>query len=512
MATVAIARKSLRQFAAGRILSAVVGFATLLVLVRVLPRSDYGVYVALFASFEILQLAASPGAYAVVFRYVPELRVPQARTALVKLFRWLTAYRAVTLLLVAAAFGAGAPLIAQTLGAREADAAIRLFAVVMIFEGLARFFDATFESLLEQGMAQLSILLRNSAKLLTMLALSDFARTEFSLGTWLQAESLTSAFGCVVSAVLMTWHLRRRLDGIGGITSQAPHSQIGLRRMFRFAVPTYFAQLLYIASGVELVKLLISRLGGPAAAAPFGFAAALTGTVNRYLPSFLLVGWLRPIFVSARNGENGVVYLATMSSVIIKFNLLMLMPVLVGLGVAGRQVVNALGGGRMDDAEHLLYLLSIVLLLQSFRSVVSLVGMTFELGRDSLGATLRSLWGLALGAGAFLLWGTWAVCCGLIASEAIWATYMLRRLAKHGFSVRWDAAGLCKIGVSALVPGVAALLIARWAPVQLSHGGWMALAIGAALACVGLSVFLKPLAADERAMVRRLVPARFVLW
>ena len=69
--TATVAKRSLGHFAVGRIFSAAIGICTLLLLVRALQRSDYGMYIALFASFEILQLAASPGAYAIVFRYCP---------------------------------------------------------------------------------------------------------------------------------------------------------------------------------------------------------------------------------------------------------------------------------------------------------------------------------------------------------------------------------------------------------------------------------------------------------
>lgn len=500
-----VAKRSLKHFAIGRVASAVVGITTLLVLVRVLDRADYGLYIALMAGFEIAQLAASPGAYAVVFRYVPELRGAAGAAQLRQLVRWLMAYRVLTLGLAAAALAFWANEVAAFLGASAQGAAVRIYALVLLFEALCRLIDVQFESLLEQGLAQFSVLCRNGAKLLALLVLSNGTTESIALGAWVVAEAVTSAMGVVVSVGLTWRYLNHQPQGEGRAVD------LSLARLRRFALPTYVSQVIYMSTSTEMVKILVSKFAGAVVAAPFGFAAALATTMQRYLPSFLLVGWLRPLFITAREQGKSGQEIVGIAGAVIKLNALFLAPMLSAILVAGPDLVNVLAGGRLPDSLPFLYFFAALLLLQSVRGVVSMLGFTFELGSASLRATLLSVLGLLMGLAGYPWLGVWSLSLGVAISELLWIMSMAwsLRTASVLFTLPWT--GMAKLalsaGAAATAVGLArSMLGVDSAPLSIAFG------IVAAVFCLGISALLRPFETSERALINRLLPARLFIW
>lgn len=504
----AVARRSLKHFAVGRVVSAVVGITTLLVLVRVLDRVEYGLYIALMAGFEIAQLAASPGAYAVVFRYWPEMRQAGAAGQLQRLTKLLAFYRLLSLAFVGGLLALFAPPIAGSLGMPSHASALRIFAITFVFESASRLLDAQFESLLQQGVAQSSVLFRNSLKLIALLVMSRGGQDILPLTSWITIESIASFAGWFVSTLLM-WR------SVKALSAESSGIAVDMRfaRIKSFSLPTYLSQVLYLCSGAEMVKLILGKLVGAGMVAPFGFAAALSATVQRYLPSFLLVGWLRPLFISARQAGKSSAEISSLASAVVKLNLLVLAPVATGIAVAGPGIVGQLSGGRLPDAEGYLYFFSLLLVAQSIRAVIALLGVVFELGPQGLHATLLSLFGLAAGAVLYPLLGAWAFCIGLVISEIVWALSMLRALRNSGTDFQLPWLGLAKLFASALGAAGTVFLVVNISPTAAAHPkAWLALAIVGALACLALSAILKPFTSEERMFINRLLPGRFFVW
>lgn len=506
--TTAVAKRSLSHFAIGKVFSVLIGIATLLLLVRSLSREHYGVYITLFAAFEILQLAASPGAYAVAFRYLPELRPAGGGVGLQALVQRLTAYRVVTLLLCGGSIFICAPLLAELAGAAYTVTVVRLFAVLLCFEGIARFIDVQFESLLQQGRAQASALLRNGTKLLGLLLVGGAGMHEVPLELWLSIEVATSALGAVVSCGLLLRYGALRARETVAQTLRVPDTA----RQLRFSVPTYFSQVLYLLTGTEMVKLLVSRLLGATAIAAFGFASSLSATIQKYLPSYLLIGWVRPLFISARSSGRSTADLVKLAGTVIKVNALMLAPITAVLLVAGDPLLALLSGGRMTDAIGYLYFFVFLLFVQSIRAVVSLLGFTMEVGSGGLVATLVSVVGIVLGIAGYPSFGVWALCGGLVLSELSWGMVMAAYLKASGMALRIPLLSLAKfaLAIALAAAGLRAIGVA-----ELAGAGPVALMLSITAAgafCLALSALLRPFSADERSQINNLLPVKVFVW
>lgn len=504
----AVAKKSLGHFAIGKVLAVVIGIATLLLLVRSLSREHYGVYITLFAAFEILQLASSPGAYAVAFRYLPELRPVGGGLALSALVRRLTAYRVGTLALCGAAMFLAAEPLASIAGGGYTPVVVQLFALLLCFEGTARFVDTQFESLLQQGRAQVCALLRNGSKLLTLLLVGGAGQHEVQLELWLRIEVATSALGAVVSSGLLLHYGAQRAREAAIQTLCMPT----MARQLSFSVPTYFSQVLYLLTGTEMVKLLVSRLLGAQTIAAFGFASALSATVQKYLPSYLLIGWVRPLFISARSSGKSNADLVGLAGTVIKINVLMLAPVTAVLLVAGEPLLALLSGGRMTDGIGYLQFFVCLLLVQSVRAVISLLGFTMEIGSGSLVATLVSILGIGLGIAGYPIFGIWALCGALVVSELLWAGVMVAYLKAAGMSFRLPMRSMLKFAGAVLA---ATFALRATGVASYAAGGLTGLAVSVVLAvtlCLALCAALRPFTGDERALINKLLPVKVFIW
>lgn len=506
--TTAVAKKSLGHFAIGKVLAVVIGIGTLLLLVRSLSRDHYGAYITLFAAFEILQLAASPGAYAIAFRYLPELRPPGGGVGLRTLVGRITVYRMGSLLLCGALIFLTAPWLAGLAGGPYTTTVIRLFALLLCFEGTARFVDVEFESLLQQGRAQASALLRNGTKLLSLLLVGGAGQHEVQLELWLSIEAATSALGAVVSSGLLLQYSAQRAREAVAQTLHVPD----MARQLRFSIPTYFSQVLYLLTGTEMVKLLISRLLGAQAIAAFGFASALSATIQKYLPSYLLIGWVRPLFISARSGGKSTAELVQLAGTVIKINVLMLAPITAALLVAGEPLLALLSGGRMTDSISYLHFFVFLLLIQSIRAVIALLGFTMEIGSGGLVATLVSVVGIGLGVAGYPSFGIWALCGGLVVSELSWGAVMIGYLKAAGMAFRLPLLSLCKFAAAVAFTAAVLHVVGFVSVASSSVPGLVAALAAAGLVCLGACAALRPFSSDERSMINKLLPVKVFVW
>lgn len=506
--TTAVAKKSLSHFAIGKVFSVLIGIATLLLLVRSLSRDHYGVYITLFAAFEILQLAASPGAYAIAFRYLPELRPAGGGVGLQALVHRLTAYRVATLVLCGAAIFIAAPTLAELAGPAYTTTVLRLFALLLCFEGIARFIDVEFESMLQQGRAQASALLRNGSKLLGLLLVGGAGRHEVPLELWLSIEVATSALGAVASCGLLLQYGARRARESVAQTLHVP----AMARQLRFSIPTYFSQVIYLLTGTEMVKLLVSRLLGTQAIAAFGFASALSATIQKYLPSYLLIGWVRPLFISAKTSGRSMSDLVQLAGTVIKINVLMLAPITTALLVAGEPLMALLSGGRMTDGIAYLYFFVFLLFIQSIRAVIALLGFTMEIGSGGLVATLVSVVGIGLGVAGYSSFGIWSLCGGLVVAELSWGAVMVGYLKASGMAFRLPLLSLSKFALAIVLTALALRAVGL---ADAAIGGTLALLavlVASAAVCLGVCALLRPFAGGERSMINKLLPVKVFVW
>lgn len=493
----AAARRSLGHFAGGKLVSAALGIAYLLTTVRAMEPGDYGRYVAVLASCEIFYLATGLGLSTVAQRYVAEYRVRAEAGAFCAFLN--RALRRRLLLSLGFALGVLAlwqPLMALTGMALDPTWRWMLGALLVASAGVS-FLEEVMGALLLQGYSQILGVLRNVAKLAFVTA-ALLAGAGLPLATVLAIECGVAVASWLAAEVIVRRWARR--------TPSSPQARADFASptMDRVAWRFYAVQLLGQAYGTNMVKLLVTRLLGATQTAALGVAQSVTDMLRNYMPAHLLAAWVRPIMVARWVERRDLGELSLIANLVLKLNLLGLLPAAALFAVLGDPLLAWLTAGRYTGLGALLALLTGLTVLQSAHLLLTMVTLTLEQPGVSLRATLAAAATLPLLVLAMLGFGLHGAAIGLALGELAWVGVAWGLLRSRGFALRFDAAGVCKIALAALVAAGAGAMCLH----TRNSLHWALVAAAMALAYALALLILRPASASDLELVRRLLAAR----
>lgn len=497
-------KRSLLHFLMGKGASAVVALGMLLLLVRVLDREEYGVYIVLLALLEMVQIGSSLGCYSALHRYLPELLSRRQGLALRSMFALITYWRASTLLLACIVCALFAGPLARMLGLPQFETVVALYAIVIFFEGGARYLDVVFETLLMQGMSQMAILLRNGLRV-ACVAFFWLRHEPLTLLELVWIEAIASGCGLAFGGYLVHQQVN-----IIARTWPGTEAMPDTRRVRTYALPAYLAQLLGLMQGPDLVKMLVARLAGAIQSGAFGFAATVASMLQRYLPVFLLIGLVRPLFVAHHARGKDVAKLIGMANLVFKLNVFVIAPAALLFFVGGERLASLLSGGKFPQSWLFMAGFCLLLVVQTLHTVLGLLALAAEEARASLVGVAYGLAGIAIGVAGFPYLGASALCGGLIVSELIWCMVMVRALRHHGMHFRLDWRGMSKLWFAAACAALPLYVFDSGTHISVG----IELLRGAAMAVLYLLVarVVRPFSADERQLINSALPKPLFIW
>ncbi|GHD56386.1 lipopolysaccharide biosynthesis protein [Jeongeupia chitinilytica] len=495
------AKQSLLHFFAGKGASALLGIAGLLLAVRSLAPADFGLMVAVLAFAEIFYLVSGFGLSTQAQRYVAEYRIKLTPSAFPGFIWRLQLRRLLYSVLFLMPVVLGARWLLAWFDMQPVYAVWPLFAVLLLLGTQVRFFDELFGSLLLQGAVQASLLLRN---LLKLCGYGVFVLKAWSMpvATALWIEVVMYAAALLLSIWQMARYLRRTAGEPAG-DGQLPHyrnpEQEGVSRRF------YLVQCLGQVYGSNAQALLTTRLLGAVQTAALGFAQSLTDMVRNYLPAQLLLGWIRPLMVARYVEHRDYAQLQRFANIILKANLLAIIPACVLMFGHGDTIGAWLSGGRYPALGSLLAALFVLIALQTMHLVLGLVTLTIEKAGANIWATLLACAGLPL---ALLLapqWGLMGIVVTLCISELIWIATVLLLLWRAAMPFVVEPGPVLRL----LLAGGALALLDHWLSQPVGAVWWSLLAcVLGGLLFLLLSWWLRPFNVAERAMLGKVLPAR----
>ncbi|MFZ5521360.1 MAG: lipopolysaccharide biosynthesis protein [Pseudomonadota bacterium] len=498
-------KRSLAHFLLGKVAGLTIGAAWVLLLVRALEPADYGRYVAFTGIGEVLQLALAFGLMLISERYLPELRIQGDEHRLTwAVWHWLKWRLALLAGGCAVVAVSGQALLAWA-GLAGLQTALLFFLISTVAEGTARHAESMFDSLLMQSYSQVSILFRYGLRVVA-LAVLHAGGQPLSLDHWMAVEA-----ACFCASLLLTGFLLwRGLPALREGRASAAGPSLPWARHLRYAAPVYVAELIALAASIETVKVLVNRLDGADAAALYGFCATLALMLQRYLPNFLLIGMIRPMFVAALHGPQAERDLNRLFGVLTQLNLFIMAPAVVAAWWFGDRIVLALSGGQLAHGGSMLAAMLLLVLTQALRAVINLLIMVFEEGR-------RRLWAAVAGASVFALvpallpqTDSLSLVLGLVAADVVAGLFMLHAGVRRHLSLHWSLAPVLKITAGCMGATLAALA----ADMLLRAHAWAwAAALGAGgLAYLILLAMLRPFGTDERRLINSLLPRPVFIW
>lgn len=491
--------RSLRHFVIGKAFKVVSTFIVLILLARSLPEAQYAGYIALQGLVLFSTVFSHFGLDAVMTRFIPECRSIGEDRSAYGLLLWGALLRALVLVLLALLAWWGAPTLARLFGFQDWLWVLPLALAVGVMRLSALTISQAMESFLWQKEAQYSLAAGGMVRLgLTVaLYLGDRLNLQSALIAELAAESLTFVLLCLRS------RSRWLTDGERDRGEQFWWRR-NLKRLWRFGLWSWLVEVAGIFYGSAPNRIVAAKFMGGADFAAFGFADNQANLGRRFLPVRLLIGLIRPVFMSRFAVNRDFSQLVQMANLVFRFNMLLFAVPIVLLVVVGEPVFAWLTAGKYGSAAVLLAGFLCVLILEGLKFLFSLLTQAVERTEIMLFANLLSSTSIAL---AFLLFpwlGVWAIIVASLAGVGISILVTAIVLARHGFGFTLDWRLNTHIVASSL------LAIASGAVLQqLWAGGIVALVMSALVsmavfALCSLTIF-KPFTVTELSTIQRLL-------
>lgn len=492
----------------GKFGSALLSFLAFALIARTLGIERYGHYAGLVAGMELGLALASLGLDWVTGRYLPDFRMNASRSVFLSFLLQVASLQLAGLTLVAALGYLGAMALELRFGIPAA--LLRLYCLVLVFEGLSRLLrDQFLPLLLAQGWAQGATLLRAGLLLAAVLLL----RADPVPGDVLQQIVLAEA-GCAFASLCFA------MLGLAGILLRhqpepaPPKSRSGAcwcapeaRHWGRLALQGYANSLLVFPSSGASLTLVAGALLGPPAAAALGFARTLVDQIRRFLPIELFLSLIRPAVVSRYLAARDFAALNRQMALTFLVSVALALPVVAVLAGAATAVAMSLGGAQFGSAGPVLGVWCLSLPLFAHRRAIEVVANTVDqAGASVRGAAVIALSPVLLALGIKLgLTLPLALCLPLLADLGF-SCVVAACLRRAGFGYRLPMHTLARLLAWQTLSALLLLALLAWLPVpavQLQLG----IAIACALACGwGLPLLFKPFAPEDRAAINALLP------
>lgn len=493
---------SLLHFLFGKALNAVVSLITLVALARWLDPTDYGVYIALLALQGSLLAVSSLGIDATTERFMPELRMRHADSELLGFVLGAVGVRFAALLVLALIAWLLAEPITQLVGLAMYLNAFQLWLAVVVMTGILSFAVVLLEAMLHQRQAQRCMSIYVVAKILALSLTQHYSPLDIKALVWIEI----AATG--IAATTGLWLLFRHFSN-AGMQSGWQIVLANRARMRRFAFFNYVAQVVFQLFNAEIMKLLVTRLLGVLQSARYGFAYSLADTVQRYLPAVLLLRLIKPVFISRYTKTGDIAELNAMARIILKLNLLVLIPMIGFAAVYGGDLLALLTKGKYADAHWILVGVLGLLVLTSHQLVLSLLASTLEKNTMQLYAGLAST--VAFPCALLLVPELGPM--GAVAASAlggiVYNTFATVYLRRSGVDYRPDLRGACVF----LLGGISLYGVSMFISSMLTGltGLGVALIVGS-MSYFSIVRILSAFEDKERAMLNSILPKRIFIF
>jgi O-antigen/teichoic acid export membrane protein len=484
-------RKALLQFIGGRVAQATARAVLVLILVRILPVADFGAYMLIVGTAEMLLQVASLGLLPLAQRYLPELISTVAIRKLYGFVAFLVIAQIVVLAVVAFLIGQFWSSLAPAFGMSAEQVAITswggwLFLVIPAF----RFSADLLEAMLEQGQTLRALMVIGRVAAVGSLVIF---KPKVTLADVLMVDMVVTAV-CTV----MEWlYIRRSLTALH---TPGASGTLPVREMVRFARHMAIVGPLGATASPGAVRLVLANALGLAESGLYAFLQSLERAVSRYLPATILGGLIRPILISRTIGQGSTELLEAGTGLLLKSNLLIVFAGLVVIAVCGDEIVMILSGGKFSGAGLTLLLLYVNMIATSQRGVQEMVmqitGHTRALSITSV-ISLLALFAVWLFAKHGLNVAVLIVAAGSLTAN--WIRAGVLRFSTDWFRV--DLRGMAAIFLPGLVAAMLGLALARW--IGPLGAGILALALFILLVRIG-----RPFKAKEIRLVERVIGER----
>ena len=463
---------SFLHFITGKVFTAISTLSILLLLARSLSKPEYAAYVTFEALTGLTGLLASFGINQTVLRYTAELRASNNGLALYFLIRKAIISRAIIFAFALLILTILTPIIANFLGF---SAHIHIFYLYM-FAGwiglICALTGSIMETLLWQKSTQYTYAATAALRLLLIGSCYLFSNIDL-----LRLVSIDIIYESMTLLVMLFGLYKNKKADPNHNSGSLNWFSENRDRIKRYAIAGYGYSLSTLLYGSQPNRAVSARYLSTHSMGDFGFADSLANLFNKFLPSNLLQGFLRPIYFVRYAESKQIYHLERMANLIFRINLTIMSIVALTTILYGQYILGILTSGKYSGTVYLLAAMLGVLVLESLQNQHILVCQTLENNHLLVYANIIRSCLLIAVIPLFVNIGAWAIVLANTVGNLL-AIYFVRIMlgrAHHAF----------KLDIKLIANSITSLIFAAAIGITLKQNGYTILG-----GLAGLSLFI----------------------
>lgn len=437
----------------GRGAAGAAGFITVLLLVRFMDLSNYAAYTALSGLVAMCGVVASLGMERVVSRYVPEARMYHSVRQLGR-FIWITAaVRLFAALLLVLSLFVFWPMVDRLLAVADFKEFPLGLACFIVAETMFQHFSSVLQALVMQQTLTRLLMIQWAGRLI-LIALVVFTKSAISWDDSLWIFAIPELLGVFCFLLLLRHHLHQLRTEKHELTN-THWPQWG--RVAEIGLHNFGFTLLAAPPQGYFMKLLTAAYLPVEVVAAYGFFLSVAEKARQYIPLHFFYGMLEPIMVAGYLENRNFSELSYRCQLLFKSNLLLMVPAIAWVAVAGDAITGLLSGGKFQGLSWILVLVMVQLTIGSHVVLLQLILNSLEKSKILVTASSLALAAMLVAmAGAAIAKPIYLLCTPLLFS-LVMNFYIVLNLHRGNYAYKpsWKMLG----GVS--VSGVIAFAIVK---------------------------------------------------
>lgn len=350
------------------------GFVTVILMARYMDIKSYAGFTALTGLISFAGILSSLGLERVIARYLPEARLTGSTQTLSRLIWTLTAVRLAASVVICLGLYLAWPLLMQWF--KDVDIPYFPAALVcfVIAESLFQHFSAVFQSLvLQKALTQILVIQWAGRLVMLWLALQTDHHLSLEEALWMMA--LPEMLGIIAFVWVQQQHLKQLAaatlpDSAASISASQVSDWSGMATM---AMHNYGFTLLAAPPQGYFVKMLAAIFLPTQLVAAYGFFVSIAEKARQYIPLHFFYNLIEPVMVGNYLQHQDFNKLTKFCQWLYKSNLMILVPAIVWIAVAGTHLVDILTAGKYHTYVWVLLLVMVQLTIGSHVVLLQLI-------------------------------------------------------------------------------------------------------------------------------------------
>ena len=363
----------IKHFLLGRGLAGLAGFATVVLLVRFMTVEHYAAYTALTGVIVLAGIIAGLGFERAISRYVPEGRLDRQAPELGR-FIWIIALiRLTAAIIICLAVYAGwhwVLAIFRDVTLKEFPLALACF---VLAETLFQYFSSVMQALvLQKTLTQLMVVQWAGRLLLILMFVWQQSQINLEDSLWIMAiPEMLGVIGFVL--VLLNYLKKLSATQTENIKNQHHVTWPNWHDVWQLSLHNYGFTLLAAPPQGYFMKMLAAAFLPTQMVAAYGFFLSVAERLRQYIPLHLLYNLIEPVMIASYLQDKNFKMLSYRSQLLYKSNLLLMVPVIAWIAVAGPQIISLLTGGKFQEYTWILLVVFIQLTIGSHVVLLQLI-------------------------------------------------------------------------------------------------------------------------------------------